>query len=62
MEEQLKVLLYDPQIGKIVTILMGIAVVWVFIKTLQKRLFSKIKENDHRYRANKFKAISSAIY
>ena len=54
MEEQLKMILSNPTIGRIATIIIGIAIIWIVIKTVQKNLFTKIKDNDHRYRAKKF--------
>ncbi len=54
MDDQIKKFLFDPTVGRIVTIFIGIAVIWIIIKTLQKNLFSKIKGNDNRYRAKKF--------
>lgn len=58
MEEQIQSYLYNPTVGKIVTFLIGVAVIWVLINLLQKRLFTKIKSNDNRYKAKK---ISSFI-
>lgn len=54
MDDQIKKFLFDPTVGRIVTIFIGVAVIWIIIKTLQKNLFSKIKGNDNRYRAKKF--------
>jgi small-conductance mechanosensitive channel len=54
MDEQIQKFLFNPVMGKIVTIFIGIAVIWIIIKALQKNLFSKIKGNDNRYRAKKF--------
>lgn len=54
MEEQIQDILFDPVVGKITTIIVGFAIIWILIKTLQKSLFSKIKDNDNRYRAKKF--------
>ena len=53
MEEQIRSLLFYPVIGKLVTVFLGIAIIWLLIKLLQRNLFSKIKENDSRYRARK---------
>ena len=39
MEEQINNLLYDPTIGKLATLFNGIAVIWLVIKFLQKKLF-----------------------
>lgn len=54
MDEEIQKILHNPTIGKLVTIFFGIAVIWLVIKYLQKRMFSKIRENDNRYRAKKF--------
>ena len=54
MEEQIKKFLFNPTVGKIVAVLIGIAVIWIIIKALQKNWFSKIKDSSNRYRAKKF--------
>jgi small-conductance mechanosensitive channel len=54
MEEEIQKYLYNPTVGKIVTFLIGVAVIWMLIKVVQKNLFSKIKDNDNRYKAKKF--------
>jgi small-conductance mechanosensitive channel len=54
MEEQIQKFLFNPIVGKIVTIFIGIAIIWLIIKAIQKSLFSKIRDNDNRYRAKKF--------
>jgi len=54
MEVQIQKFLFDPTVGKIVTIFIGVAIIWIIIKVLQRSLFSKIKDNDNRYRAKKF--------
>jgi len=54
MEEQIQKILFDPTVGKIATIFFGIAVIWIIIKTIQRKFFSKIKDRNDRYRARKF--------
>lgn len=54
MEEQIQKILFNPTVGKIATIFIGIAVIWLIIKAIQRSLISKIKDNDNRYRAKKF--------
>jgi small-conductance mechanosensitive channel len=54
MEEIINKILFNPAIGKLVVIFIGIAIIWVIIKTIQKNLLSKIKDNDNRYKAKKF--------
>ena len=53
MEEEIKKILFNPTVGKIATIIIGVAIIWVLIKAIQRNLFSKIKDNDNRYKANK---------
>lgn len=54
MEEQLKELLFNPTVGKIATVVIGIIIIWLMIKVIQKNLITKIKEDSNRYRAKKF--------
>lgn len=54
MEEQIKQWLFNPAVGKIASIFIGIAFIWIIVKVVQKNLFSKIKDNDNRYCAKKF--------
>ncbi len=54
MEEKIKIFLFDPTVGKIASILVGLAVIWIIIKAIQRNLFTKIKDTDNRYRAKKF--------
>ncbi len=54
MEEQLEKFLFNPTVGKIAAIFIGVAIIWLIIKAIQRNLFSKIKDNDNRYRAKKF--------
>ncbi|WP_369764844.1 mechanosensitive ion channel family protein [Flavobacterium sp. WC2429] len=54
MEKQIQEYLYNPTVGKIVTFLVGVAIIWMIINGVQKKLFSKIKDNDNRYKAKKF--------
>jgi len=53
MEKEVLDILFDPAVGKIVTILIGITLIWLLIKLLQKNLVSKIKDTDNRYRTKK---------
>jgi hypothetical protein len=39
MEEQIQEYLYNPTVGKIVSFIIGIAVIWMLINTVQKNLF-----------------------
>lgn len=45
--------IFDPVVGKITTIFLGLVLIWVLVKTVQRKLLSRIKENDSRYKAKK---------
>ncbi|MGO4819152.1 mechanosensitive ion channel family protein [Flavobacterium sp. W22_SRS_FP1] len=53
MEEEIQKYLYNPTVGRLVTFIIGVAIIWVLIKLIKKNLFSKIKDNDSRYKATK---------
>jgi small-conductance mechanosensitive channel len=61
MDDQLKGLLFNPTVGKIVAVLIGIGIIWAIIKAIQRNLFNKIKDNDNRYRAKKFSSFVGYI-
>ncbi|MEO8254550.1 MAG: mechanosensitive ion channel domain-containing protein [Flavobacterium sp.] len=61
MEEQIREFLFNPTIGKIATIIIGIAIIWLIVKSLQKNLFSKIDNIDNRYRAKKLSSFVGYI-
>ena len=54
MNEKISSLLHDPTFMRALTILVGVAIIWILIKVMQRKLFTRIKDNDHRYRAKKF--------
>lgn len=53
MEDLIQEFLFNPTVGKIVTIFIGVGIIWVLIKYIQRNLFSRIKDNDNRYKARK---------
>jgi hypothetical protein len=53
MEDFIRKYLFDPTIGKIITVIIGVAVIWIFIKVIQRSLFSKIKDHDNHYHTKK---------
>ncbi|MFT5252902.1 MAG: small-conductance mechanosensitive channel, partial [Flavobacteriales bacterium] len=54
MEEEIIAYLYNPTVGKIVTFFIGVAIIWILLKVVRKNILSKIKDNENRYKANKF--------
>ncbi|MGD9489594.1 MAG: mechanosensitive ion channel family protein [Calditrichaceae bacterium] len=54
MEEFINKWLFDPTTGKLITLVIGVLVIIVFVRFLQKSLSRYIKETDNRYRARKF--------
>lgn len=53
VDQKLNGILNSPNWSKTINILIGILIVWVAVKVLQKTLFTRIKENENRYRAHK---------
>ncbi len=45
--------LFDDTIGKLVALVLGIIIVWLAVKFLQKRAFRLIKDNNQKYKAKK---------
>ena len=54
MQEKISVFLFDPIVGKLVTASIGILIIIVLLRIVQKFLNRKIKDNDIRYRGRKF--------
>lgn len=54
MEELIQKFLFNPTVGKIVAIFIGIVIIWIIVKSIQRNFLAKIKDNDNRYRAKKF--------
>ncbi|MCF8462091.1 MAG: mechanosensitive ion channel family protein [Flavobacteriales bacterium] len=61
MEEQIQEILFNPMVGKLATIFIGLAIIWMLIKAVQKNLLSRIHETDNRYRAKKIGTFSGYI-
>src|SRR5690348_16696179 len=53
MKEEIKKYLLNSPIDKLVSIFLGVIIVWLIIKAIKKYLLSKIKDNEVRYRAKK---------
>ncbi len=54
MEKQIQEFLFNPTVGKIATLTIGVVIIWLIIKAIQKNIFSKIRDTSNRYKANKF--------
>ncbi len=61
MKSTIETFLFNPTIGKIVAIFVGIGIIWVAIKSVQRNLLGKIKDTDNRYRAKKFSSFIGFI-
>lgn len=62
MNFDIDALLYNPSMGKIAAILMGLLVIWVLIQFAQRALFPKIKDNESRYRAKKISTFFGVVF
>lgn len=61
MEAQIREFLMSPAVNKFLAAIIGIAVIWLIIKSLQRNLFSKIKDSESRYHAKKFSNFSGYL-
>jgi len=61
MEDQLNKILFDPTVGKLAFIFIGIIIIWIVLKVVQRNLISKLKDNSNRYKAKKFSTILGYI-
>jgi small-conductance mechanosensitive channel len=62
MEDQLKTLLFNPTVGKLVTIFIGIIIIWIIVKLIQRNLISKLKDSNNRYKTKKFATFMGYIF
>lgn len=62
MDEQLKKFLFDPTVGKLATILIGIIIIWLIIKAVQRNFISKLKDNNHRYKTKKISTFAGYLF
>jgi len=62
LQEYIKTVLYDPTVSKIITIAIGVAIIWIIIKWIQRRLFTKIQDNENRYKAKKVSTFLGYIF
>lgn len=53
MLESIKEFWADTLARKLIIIVVGIAIIWIFLRIIRVRLISKIKDNDHSYKAKK---------
>ena len=53
LEQTIEKILYNPTVGKISFIIIGMLFIWLMVKTLQKSFFAKIQDNNNRYKARK---------
>ena len=57
MEESVEKILFDPTVGKIATLVLGIMVIWLLVKTIQRKFITKLENKNNRYRTKKFSTI-----
>jgi small-conductance mechanosensitive channel len=62
MEDQLKKFLFDPTVGKLATILIGIIVIWLVIKAVQRNFISKLKDSNNRYKTKKISTFAGYLF
>ncbi len=61
MNESLRKWLFDPTVGKIITIVVGVLVIHVIARFVKRSLETRLKDNDARYRGRKFVEIVGRV-
>ena len=54
MKEEIKKYFFNHTLDKIAIVLIGIVLIWIIIKIVQRYLVTRIKHDGNRYRAKKF--------
>jgi small-conductance mechanosensitive channel len=62
MNDQLKNFLYDPTVGKIATILIGILIIWLLVKAIQRNFISKLSDRNQRYKTKKIFTFAGYVF
>lgn len=62
MDTDLANYLQDPAFQKLATTIIGISLIWLIVKVVQKRLVLKIRDNDNRYYAKKISGFIGFIF
>ncbi|MFC6269308.1 mechanosensitive ion channel family protein [Frigoriflavimonas asaccharolytica] len=53
MEQEIREILVNPIFGKFVAVFIGVALIWAILNFIQKKIISKIQNNDSLYRTKK---------
>lgn len=61
MKSQIKEIIFDPTIGKIIAFVVGTVIIWALVKVVQRNVFNKIKSNDNRYKAKKVASFTGTV-
>jgi small-conductance mechanosensitive channel len=62
MKEIIEKYLYDPVIGKLIVVAIGMAVIWTLIKLLKRGFSERIKDNSNRYKAQKIVSFAGYVF
>jgi small-conductance mechanosensitive channel len=57
MDEFLDKWLFNDSIGKIVALVLGIILIWLLVKLIQRKAVKLIKDNDQKYKAKKLSVV-----
>lgn len=62
MEEKVSQFLSNPIFIQISIVILGIVIIWIITKVVQRNLFNRIKDNDNKYRAKKFSSFLGTVF
>jgi len=53
MGTELENIIFNPIVGKIATVIVGLIIIWFIVRLIQRRLISRISDNNNSYKAKK---------
>ncbi len=62
MENEIKTFFANPAIRDIIIVIIGIVLIWVILRLIQRGLTRRIRDNDNRYRTKKFISFAGYLF
>lgn len=58
MEDFINKWLFDATTGKLVALLLGITLIWMLVKFIQRKIVPRVRDNDQKYKLKKVAAFA----
>ena len=62
MEAQIRKLLLDPLVGKLLIVILGMLIIWILVKLIQRKFILKLDDISNRYKSMKFITVLGYIF